>query len=213
MKTTKTTIKNLPAEQRRAVTVEAVIELAAEKNPASITTAEIAERMQLTQGALFRHFPTKDALWQSAMEWVTAQLLGRIDAVIATTESSVDAPLDAVNALERMFAAHIDFVAKHPGAPRMMFAELQRPDPTAAKAIAQTMLHHYGERVGKLLAKGMSEGIIDPDLDVAAASVMFIGMVQGLVMQSMIAGDVAVMFTNARPMFLLYAKAIQKSEL
>jgi hypothetical protein len=38
MKTT-TTIKNLPAEQRRAVTVEAVIELAAEKNPASITTA------------------------------------------------------------------------------------------------------------------------------------------------------------------------------
>ncbi|MEI6639829.1 MAG: helix-turn-helix domain-containing protein, partial [Chlorobium sp.] len=59
MKTTKTTIRNLPAEQRRAVTVEAVIELAAEKNPASITTAEIAERMQLTQGALFRHFPNK----------------------------------------------------------------------------------------------------------------------------------------------------------
>ncbi|MFZ4802284.1 MAG: TetR/AcrR family transcriptional regulator, partial [Chlorobium sp.] len=65
---TKTTIRNLPAEQRRAVTVEAVIELAAEKNPASITTAEIAGRMQLTQGALFRHFPTKDALWQSVME-------------------------------------------------------------------------------------------------------------------------------------------------
>ena len=199
---TNTTIKNLPAEQRRAVTVEAVIELAAEKNPASITTAEIAERMQLTQGALFRHFPTKDALWQSVMEWVTAQLLGRIDKVITTTES----PLEA---LELMFAAHIDFVAKHPGAPRMMFAELQRPDPTAAKAIAQTMLRHYSDRVGKLLAKGMGEGIIDPDLDVAAASVMFIGMVQGLVMQSMIAGDIAVMLGNAKPLFALYARGIK----
>ena len=203
MKTTKTIIRNLPAVQRRAVTVEAVIELAAEKNPASITTAEIAERMQLTQGALFRHFPTKDALWQSVMEWVAAQLLGRIDKVIATTGS----PLEA---LELMFAAHIDFVAKHPGAPRMMFAELQRPDPTAAKAIAQTMLHHYGERVGKLLAKGMSEGIIDPDLDVAAASVMFIGMVQGLVMQSLIAGDLAVMLGNAKPLFALYARGIKQ---
>ena len=202
MKTTNTTIKNLPAEQRRAVTVEAVIELAAEKNPASITTAEIAERMQLTQGALFRHFPTKDALWQSVMEWVTAQLLGRIDKVITTTES----PLEA---LELMFAAHIDFVAKHPGAPRMMFAELQRPDPTAAKAIAQTMLRHYSDRVGKLLAKGMGEGIIDPDLEVAAASVMFIGMVQGLVMQSMIAGDIAVMLGNAKPLFALYARGIK----
>ncbi len=203
MKTTNTTIKNLPAEQRRAVTVEAVIELAAEKNPASITTAEIAERMQLTQGALFRHFPNKDALWQSVMEWLAAQLLGRIDRVIATTGS----PLEA---LELMFAAHIDFVAKHPGAPRMMFAELQRPDPTAAKAIAQTMLRHYSDRVGKLLAKGMGEGIIDPDLDVAAASVMFIGMVQGLVMQSMIAGDIAVMLGNAKPLFALYARGIKQ---
>ncbi len=203
MKTTNTTIKNLPAEQRRAVTVEAVIELAAEKNPASITTAEIAERMQLTQGALFRHFPNKDALWQSVMEWVAAQLLGRIDKVIATTGS----PLEA---LELMFAVHIDFVAKHPGAPRMMFAELQRPDSTAAKAIAQTMLRHYSDRVGKLLAKGMGEGIIDPDLDVAAASVMFIGMVQGLVMQSMIAGDIAVMLGNAKPLFALYARGIKQ---
>ena len=31
--------------------------------------------MNLTQGALFRHFPTKDALWQSVMEWVAVRLL------------------------------------------------------------------------------------------------------------------------------------------
>ena len=61
-------IKHLPADERRAVTVEAVIALAAEQNPGEITTAAIAKRMGLTQGALFRHFPSKDAILQAVME-------------------------------------------------------------------------------------------------------------------------------------------------
>lgn len=57
----RTLVKHLPADERRAVTVEAVIELAAEQNPNDITTSAIAKRIGLTQGALFRHFPSKDA--------------------------------------------------------------------------------------------------------------------------------------------------------
>ncbi|MBP6534586.1 MAG: TetR family transcriptional regulator, partial [Arenimonas sp.] len=51
--------KNLSAEQRRAMTVQTVIDLAAGQDPGEITTAAIAEHMQVTQGALFRHFPSK----------------------------------------------------------------------------------------------------------------------------------------------------------
>lgn len=201
----KRTIKNLPAVKRRSVTVDAVMQLAAEKNPAEITTAEIAERMNLTQGALFRHFPTKDALWQSVMEWLSGQLLGRIDKVIETTES-------ALEALERMFMAHIDFVAEHPGVPRMIFAELQRPEKSSAKKIVETMLLRYGERLEKLLEKGVVQGTICLDLDVKAASVMFIGIIQGLVMQSLIAGDTSPLLSNAKPVFTLFLKAIIKRE-
>ena len=49
---------HLPADVRREVTVEAVIALAAEHNPGDITTSAIARHMGLTQGALFRHFPS-----------------------------------------------------------------------------------------------------------------------------------------------------------
>ena len=68
--TTLTRQKNLPAKERRNVTIEAVIELAATTNPSEITTAAIAKHMHLTQGALFRHFPNKDAIWQAVMKWV-----------------------------------------------------------------------------------------------------------------------------------------------
>lgn len=55
----KASSKNLKADQRREVTVETVVELAGEQNPSEITTAAIAKRMGVTQGALFRHFPIK----------------------------------------------------------------------------------------------------------------------------------------------------------
>ena len=61
----------LPAEERRTATVETVVKLAAEQNPADITTTAIAERMGLTQGALFRHFPTKEAILEATMSWVS----------------------------------------------------------------------------------------------------------------------------------------------
>jgi AcrR family transcriptional regulator len=53
---------HLRADERRVVTVETVIEPAAEQNPSEITTMAIALRMGLTQGASFRHFPNKDTM-------------------------------------------------------------------------------------------------------------------------------------------------------
>jgi TetR/AcrR family transcriptional regulator len=71
--------KNLPADQRRAVTIKSVVELAGIQNPSKITTAAIAKHMNLTQGALFRHFSNKEAIWQAVMEWVAEHLLDKID--------------------------------------------------------------------------------------------------------------------------------------
>ena len=71
--------KHLPADERRAATVETVVKLAAEQNPSDITTTAIAQRMGLTQGALFRHFPTKDSILEAVMAWVAERLLARVD--------------------------------------------------------------------------------------------------------------------------------------
>ena len=175
--------RHLPAAERRAVTVEAVLELAAERNPGEITTAAIAERMHVTQGALFRHFTNKDAIWAAVMEWVADRLLGRVDRAAAEATGPVAA-------LEAMFLAHVDFVARHAGVPRILFGELQRAEETPAKRMVQTIIARYRERLVVLLEQGKTTGECAPDLDCAAAATLFIGTIQGLVMSSMLAGDV-----------------------
>lgn len=194
----------LPAEERRAVTVDTVVELAAEQNPSDITTSAIAKRMGLTQGALFRHFPTKDAILQAVMEWVADQLLSRVD-------RAAEAASSPLHALEAVFMAHIDFVVQRPGVPRIIFGELQRAEETAPKRLVQTIVRRYGERLHKLIEAGKAVGELDPALDSEAAAILFIGTIQGLVMQSLLAGDVARIRRDAPRAFAIYRRGIRST--
>ena len=193
--------KHLPADERHAVTVETVVALAAEQDPSEITTTAIAQRMHLTQGALFRHFPTKESLWQAVMEWVSERLLARIERAAAQAAS----PLAA---LEAMFMSHVEFVAEHPGVPRMLFGELQRRDESPAKRLARTLIARYGERLNQVIAQGKACGEIAPEIDSAAAATLFIGTIQGLVMQSLLAGEVEGIRKEAPGVFALFRRAI-----
>lgn len=194
--------KHLPAKERRVATVEAVVELAAEQNPSEITTAAIAERMGLTQGALFRHFPNKDAILQAVMATVSKRLLARVD------KAAHDAP-SALAALEAIFMAHIGFIAEHPGVPRILFGELQQPDETMTKRLVQTLLQRYGEQLCELLNIGKKKGEIDPNLDVDSAAMLFIGSIQGMVVQSLLTGRDAEIRDDARRTFAIYRRGIE----
>lgn len=196
--------KHLPAERRRAATVEAVVELAAEQNPSDITTAAIAKRMGLTQGALFRHFQSKDAILQAVMQWVADRLMARVEKAMQAASS----PLDA---LEGMFMAHIGFVAEHPGVPRMLFGELQRAEQTTPKRMVQNLVHRYRERLQRVLEEGKSCGELDARLDTEASATLFIGTIQGLVMQSLLDGDVGRIRRDAPRVFVIYQRGIRSA--
>ncbi len=173
----------LPAGERRALTVETVIQLAAERNPGDITISAIAARMGLTQAAVFRHFPTKEAVMQAVMSWVAEKLLSRVDVAIQSTASPSAA-------LRAVFMTHVAFVVDHPGVPRIIFQELQRTTSKGPRKLVQ-MLRRYGERLLRLLHEGKRRGELIASLDVEAAAALFVGSIQGLVMQSLLAGDAA----------------------
>jgi AcrR family transcriptional regulator len=158
--------------------------------------------MGLTQGALFRHFTNKDAILEAVMEWVAERLLSRI-------EKAVQAESSPLAQLEAMFMAHVEFVAEHPGVPRMLFGELQRAEETPAKRMVQTIIRRYSERLGRLIEQGKASGEIDPRLDTEAAGALFIGTIQGMVMQSLLAGDVERIRRDAPRVFAIYQRGIR----
>ncbi len=193
--------KHLPSQLRKQSIVKAVLNLAAEQNPNSITTAAIASYMGLTQGALFRHFPNKESIWQAVMEWVSNHLLSRL-------KQSVDKENSPIDALEAIFLAHIDFVSQYPGVPRMLFGELQHPKPTPAKKLACQLIQKYSLLISQLIEQGKSEDQITADIDTVAATTLFIGSIQGLIMQSLLSGEIKLLKNKAPDVFKVYKKCL-----
>ena len=194
--------KHLPANQRRAVTVEAVLALAGSHNPNEITTAAIAKQMNVTQGALFRHFPNKEAIWLAVMEWVAERLLARID----QSAEGIESPLCA---MEAMFMSHVEFVTQHPGVPRILFGELQRAQSTPAKLVAQNMIQQYSKRICTLIEQGKAVGELAPEVDTKDAAILFIGSIQGLIIQSILSGDIQRIRDDAPGVYTIYQRGIK----
>ena len=189
------------SKERRALAIDAVIDLASGMNPADITTAAISERMGLTQGALFRHFPTKDAVLQAVMESVSERLLSRIDEAVREET----APLEALRAI---FMAHVGFIESNPGVPRLLFSELQRTEETGAKRAVAAFLEASATRILVQLDEAKKLGLVSPDICSRSAAMSLVGSVQGLVIQAMLSGRVGDIGAGADGVFAVWRRGV-----
>jgi len=186
----------LTTGQRQQEIVATVLALARERGPDAITTQAIADRMGLTQGAVFRHFPDKQAIWLAVFAWVRESL----GAAVAAAVEKADSPMAKV---ERAFLAHVAFIAENPGVARVMFHEMQYPGDSPVRTEVRAMIHSYRQRLTLLFTQAKAAGELARDLDATLAPVLFIGAVQGLVIEASLAGDEAGMVKRARKLFAL----------
>ncbi len=191
----------MPTAERQSAIIAAALGLARDASPALITTAGMADAVGVTQGALFKHYPTKDAIWLAVMVWVREQLLITLEAAA----SAADSPLASLGAV---FKAHIGFFLAHPGAPRLVFHELQKPSDSPVRQEVAALLQAYRGLLMRLLKSAAQRKQLPAGLDCEAAATLFVGMVQGLVMQSMVGGKGNPLKTQADRVYAVYARGI-----
>lgn len=188
----------LKTEDRQAELVQAALVLAAQKSPAEITTGDLAQAVGITQGGVFKHFESKEAIWLAVLDWAHQALIGRLQRLAVEQESS------AMLTLRAVFMAHIGFVQEFPGVPRLIFQELQHAKPTPLKGRVQKLMADYRNLLSGVMAQLHEEGQMRPDVDLKAAVVLFMGAVQGLVMQSLVTGSLKDMSNQAKTVFNIY---------
>lgn len=195
--------KRMSSEDRQSEIVRVAIELAAEKDVGSVTTQDMADAMKLTQGAIFRHFASKDDIWLAVMQWIRESLMK----VLSKAATDATDPLDAI---QRMFLAHVAFVSKHPSIPRILFSELQNKQNGKIRHLIQELVAGYESRITGLLEAAKEQSLVDDELDCKSASVLYIGMIQGLVMQVSIFGGKRSLMHEAEKTFPIYLNGIRK---
>ncbi|HUX90873.1 MAG TPA: TetR family transcriptional regulator [Gallionellaceae bacterium] len=195
--------KRMSSEDRQSEIVRVAVELAAEKDVSSVTTQDMADAMHLTQGAIFRHFASKDEIWLAVMHWIQQSLMR----VLGKAAADASDPLDAI---ERMFLAHVSFISKHPAIPRILFSELQHKKDGKMRQLIQEIMSGYEGRIAELLEEAKAQALVDTALDSKSAAVLYIGMIQGLVMQVSIFGGKRSLLQEAAKTFPIFLHGIKK---
>lgn len=161
------------ATTRKAEIVVTTLRLADELGPDRLTTQAVADAVGLTQPGVFRHFPTKQALWLAVAEVIDATMTEAWQAALASST----APLDRLALLIRTQLRQIE---GNPAIPAILHSrELQIENAELRYRFRSLMMRFQGLLRAELIAArdvGLIRGDVDPDDD----AILLVSLVQGL---------------------------------
>lgn len=199
--------RRLSAGARKRQIVETVLDLVAERGADAVTTQAIAEAVGVSQPAIFRHFPTKEAIWIAVLTWLDDTLTA------IHRKSDAVAEADPVDVLERMFLAHVRLIGRRQALAKLVFSDnLRLQYPRLNERFAQ--IHQaYHQRVVNLIRRAKTQGDVATQLPLKQAATLYFCMVQGLGFQMAIARLPINPEQEARHLFTLYRRAIMVREI
>lgn len=187
--------------ERQQEIVQAVLGLIAEQGIQGVTMTRIADRVGITEAALYRHFRGK-------MEIVAATIDTAFDELNAILIASAGGGTTC-EMLENVLIAHLRFIEKRPGMARILFSdEVHFNSPALRKKLFQR-----GEQVASLIADllhaGSAAGELQADLDVKSATVLYRGIIQAQVLLWAHTEKKGGLADSAAEIWTLYEKAIR----
>jgi len=192
----------LSGEARQQQIVETVLDLVAEQGADGVSVQAIADRIGLTQPAVFRHYPSKEAIWVAVMTWLEEQL-GAIHQ--AADASFGESPLTI---LKHMFTQHVRMVERHPALAKIVFSDHLRLQFPSLQARFAGIHSAYETRIVSLLQRAKTQALVPAALPTDQAATLFLCMIQGLGFQFAIARRPMRLRREADQIFALYLRAI-----
>ena len=197
----------LSGEARQQQIVDTVLDLVAKQGADGVSVQAIADRIGLTQPAVFRHFPNKEAIWVAVMTWLEEQL-GAIHQ--AADASFGESPLIV---LKHMFTQHVRMVERHPALAKIVFSDHLRLQFPSLQIRFAGIHSAYERRIVTLLQRAKIQALVPASLPTNDAATLFLCMIQGLGFQFAIARRPMQLRREADQVFALYLRAITNPPL
>jgi TetR/AcrR family transcriptional regulator len=198
----------MPATQRKQQIVETALELVAERGADAVSAQLIADTIGLSQPAVFRHFPTKEAVWTAVIAW----LQDRLADVWSEACGDQQHP-PPIWVLRRMFLGHVELIIRYPGLAKVVFSDHIRHQYPILHEQFHSLHRRYERKVTALLEDAVRTSDLAPTTDVPAAATLFFCAIQGLAFQFAIARyRRSHVLDCATRLFGLYASAIGARE-
>lgn len=172
------TIERKDAASRRLEIADAALKVIAEQGLGRFTALAIAREVGVSDAALFRHFPTKEAIVLAAIARVEERLL----ATFPPPEG------DPIARLGRFFEARVASIRENPGIARLVASEqLAQAAPPEGVARVTALRRRSVEFIGRCLEEAEASRLLAEGVEPDVAKTLVLGAILSLT-QGPIAG-------------------------
>ena len=169
-------IKN---DARQEQIARAALAVVAQQGLIHLNIGTVAIKVGVAPSAIYRYFPSKDAMLKSVLELIAKLLRENVAVACQTTPD----PLEQLHLLMRR---HVHLAYNNAGLPRILFSEQIFAGDSGRRRLVEQTFHGYLGEIAGIIRGGQRQGGIRPTVPADVAAVMFLGLIQPAVILQLI---------------------------
>ena len=162
--------ERLDTETRQGQIKKAVLEIISTEGIAKLSTRNLASKIGVTEGALFRHFSSKKEIMLAILSDVKNEL------VVAQEKITYSPTISAEEKLFQFLCTHVKYLIENKGITILLFSEAAHMNDSQLKKGLREILLTQKENISRIIKQGMNEGVWDKSLNVENVATLYMGI-------------------------------------
>jgi AcrR family transcriptional regulator len=150
---------------------KAALDLVAGRGLRALNVAALARKVGVVPSAIYRHYPSKEAVLDAVLKVIRQRLYENVEAVRHDFAG-------ASERLDQLLQRHVEMVLGNQGIPHVVFSEGILSGGPARRRRVYQMIEGYLARIATIIREGQAEARIRPDLPPETVAKMFLGVIQ-----------------------------------
>ncbi len=190
-------------EERQKEIKKAILEIIAEQGLHALSTRNLAEKVGVSEGALFRHFKSKRDMMLAIMNDVQKELMEPLRQIAM---QNTPAPQRLFNFL----CTHVSYLIAHRGITILLFSEAAHLNDEELKQQLHQILLLQKQYVSKIIQDGIVSGEWDPEVQVENVAILYMGIPITLSIEMVLNANWLKTENFCRRMLTLILRALEK---
>ncbi len=170
-----------PTDIRQEEIKQAVLDIIYSDGLKNLSTHNLAKRIGMSEGSIFRHFPTKQAIILSIIDDVQNGFIGNLRKVSTANE-------EPEIRLRKFICATIEYLVDNKGITMLLFSEASHNNDAALKIQLQKIFNSQKQLVSKIILDGISAGTWDESIPVENLAMLYMGIPVSLNIEMILSG-------------------------
>lgn len=176
-------MKRQKTDVRQEQIKSAVLDIIYTDGLKNLSTRNLADRIGMSEGTIFRHFKTKQDIILSIIRDVQTDFIGNLRKI-------ANAATGPPERLDQLLCATVTYLTENRGITMLLFSEATQKNDRELKQNLQNIFNNQKSFVSKIVLDGIALGIWDESTDVEQVAMLYMGIPVALNIELVFGGGV-----------------------